>query len=387
MAPLAATVEFTDAPVAPVSTDPGTGFYSIQVAQGTWHLKASAALHLSVTVEVIVSSNVSQDFFLDPLPCILLVDDDNNAPDTRPYFTAALDAMGLDYAVFDTGGGDGPDLDGLLGYNMVFWFSGDAYGGTAGPNAADEANLAAYLDAGGNLFLSSQDYLYDFGLTPFGQNYLGIASFSSDNGGATSIVGIAGDPIGGGLGPFSLTYPSGFSDYGDIVTAGNGGLQALKANNNNNPLDTDKTNGTWHTVFFGTDWVPLYNNNAANGITVLQRIVDWFGGCEPPAPDTLTCGAINAVPRVDPYGRLYVKWMVEAVDQANAPVGTVAVTADLMWPGGGPVTRTRMTHMDGSARFHWGSRASGTWAIDVTDMVLAGYTFADGEQCTASTDY
>ena len=44
--------------------------------------------------------------------------------------------------------------------------------------------MDAYLDGGGNFFLSSQDYLYEFGLTPFGQNYLHIASFSSDVGDA-----------------------------------------------------------------------------------------------------------------------------------------------------------------------------------------------------------
>ena len=386
MAPLAAAVEFTDAPVPPVSTNPVTGFYSIQVAQGSWHLKAKAPLHLPVTVEVIVAGNVTQDFFLEPLPCILLVDDDNNAPDTRPYFTAALAAMGLDYAVFDTGGGDGPTLDGLAGYRMVFWFSGDAYGSTAGPNAADEANLTTWLDGGGRLFLSSQDYLYDFGLTPFGQNYLGIGSFSSDSGGATGIVGIAGDPIGGGLGPFSLTYPSGFSDYGDIVTAGNGGSQAFEASNSTNDLDVDKAGGDWKTVFFGTDWVALYNNNAANGITVLQRIVDWFGGCAPPPVNTVTCGSITGFVRMDPFGNLQAKWKVTVVDQDGNPAGNVAVTADLTSPSISG-TRTRMSKANGLASFPWRSKMSGDWTIDVSDMVKAGYSFIDGDQCSASMNY
>jgi len=387
MAPLAATVEFTDAPVPPVNTNPATGFYSIQVAEGTWHLKASAASHQPAIAEVVVAGNLTQDFWLDPLPCILLVDDDNNAPDTLPYFTAALDAMGLDYAVFDTGGGAGPSLDEMMGYNMIFWFSGDVFGGTAGPGAADEANLADYLDAGGNLFLSSQDYLYDFGLTPFGQNYLGIASFTSDSGDATGILGVAGDPIGGGLGPFSLTYPSGFSDYGDVVNQGAGASLAFKGSNNSKNLDVDKDGGTWKTVFFGTDWVPLYNNNAANGITVLQRIVDWFGGCEPPVQTTLTCGTIEAQPATDPYGRILVRWKVEAVDENASPVGLVVVDADLWSPLGGPFSRTRWTHEDGFARFPWGSTISGSWAIDVTNMTLAGYTFVDGANCSASGSY
>ena len=375
LAPLAATVEFTDAPVAPVSTNPSTGYYSIQVAEGTWHLMASADVHQSATAEVIVAGNVSQDFYLDPLPCILLVDDDNDAPDTTPYFTAALDAMGYDYTVFDTNGAAGPALDEMLGYNMIFWFSGDTYGGTAGPDATDEANLAAYLDAGGNLFLSSQDYLYDFGLTTFGANYLGIASFTSDSGDATSIIGLAGDPIGDGLGPFSLTYPSGYSDYGDVVNPATGASAAFKANNNSNKLDVDKDGGTWKTVFFGTDWVALYNNNAANGIAVLQRIVDWFGGCEPPAVDEIHVGDIWGAFSMDPYGRYLLRANVMIHDDGHAALGEVAVDVSITSPVGGPYARTRMTKATGIARFHWGSAMSGTWQVCVDNLTKAGYTY------------
>jgi PKD repeat protein len=279
-APLSAQVEFGGSPVS-VATDPGTGHYTATLAQGDYVMHVSADVHRPEDRMVVVDQDHTQDFALDPLPCILLVDDDNDAPDTTPYFTAALDAMGYEYDVFDTAGGSGPALAGLSGYNMVFWFSGDAYGGTAGPDSTDEANLTQYLENGGRLFLSAQDYLYDMGLTTFGSTYLGISNFSNDSGAATSIVGLAGDPIGGGLGPFSLTYPSGFSDYGDIVNAGAGASNAFKANNNANKLDVDKAGANWKTVFFGTDWVPLYNNNAANGRAVLQRIIDWFGGCGP----------------------------------------------------------------------------------------------------------
>jgi hypothetical protein len=277
--PLEGTVRFTDALVPPVNTSPD-GFYSLTVAEGTWHILATSAAHQPQTQEVIVNNDLTVDFLLDPLPCILLVDDDNDSPDTAPDYTAALDSMGLDYNIFDTNGGGGPDLAGLQGYRMVLWFSGDTYGGTAGPNGTDEANLASYLDAGGKLFLDSQDYLYDMGLTSFGQNYLGVANFTSDTGDATSIVGLAGDPIGDGLGPYTLSYPSDFTDYGDIISAGPGASVSFKAVNNNNQLDIDKNGGDWQTAFFATSWVPIYNNNAANGQAVIQRVVDFFGGCQ-----------------------------------------------------------------------------------------------------------
>jgi hypothetical protein len=281
-APLFAQVEFQGSPVT-VWTDPVSGFYQATLAEGPYTMHVSAYGHEPQVRPIIVDHDQTQNFALDSLPCILVVDDDNNTPDVLPYFAGALDSLGYDYDVFDVGGGggDGPDLAGLQGYNMVLWFSGDKYSSSAGPNGTDEGHLASYLDGGGRLFLSSQDYLYDFGLTTFGQDYLGIGSFDNDDGNALYKYGVAGDPIGDGLGPYTLSYPAGFTDYGDIVNAGGGASVAFQSSaGGGNNLDVDKDGGDWRTVFFGTSWVPVYNNNAANGEALLQRIIDWFGGCE-----------------------------------------------------------------------------------------------------------
>jgi len=100
--------------------------------------------------------------------------------------------------------------------------------------------------------------------------------------------------------------------------------------------------------------------------------------------NTLTCGAILPQPAFDPFGRIYVRWKVEVLDQNLVNVPMVAVGADLWWPTGGPVSRTRVSHNDGFAKFPWGSWVSGPWMIDVTNMTLAGYTFVDGPNCTAT---
>jgi PKD repeat protein len=76
-APLAATVEFLDAPVPSVTTDPATGFYSIAVAEGTWTMQATAAQHVAQTATVNVSGDVQQDFYLSPI-CDVFADDVEN---------------------------------------------------------------------------------------------------------------------------------------------------------------------------------------------------------------------------------------------------------------------------------------------------------------------
>ncbi|MEZ4644133.1 MAG: hypothetical protein R3E31_15615 [Chloroflexota bacterium] len=121
-------------------------------------MHVTAAAHRPAERAITVDQNQVQDFALETLPCILLVDDDNNSPDVQSYYTAALDALGYDYDLFDVGGGagNGPTLAELQGYSIVIWFSGDKYGSTsAGPNATDETNLATYLDGGGHLPLQS----------------------------------------------------------------------------------------------------------------------------------------------------------------------------------------------------------------------------------------
>jgi hypothetical protein len=298
--PLSATVQVLDAPLLPVWTDPSTGFYSMAVPEGTYTFHVTAQRHRAEQRQVTVDRDRTEDYALVSAPCILVVDDDNNIPDVRPYFAAALDALGYSYEVFDVGGGsgNGPPLVALQEHAIVLWFSGDKYVHSAGPNAIDEANLAAYLDGGGKLFLSSQDYLWDAGLTPFGVTYLGIASYLNDAGDAIVKQGVAGDPVGGGLGPYTLTYPDGFSDYGDVVDPAAGASTAFRsANAAGNSLDLDMHGGDWQTVFFGTSWVPVYYHDAASGVAVLTRIVEWFGGCDnAAAPGAMHVGDLDAAP-------------------------------------------------------------------------------------------
>ncbi len=122
--PLLADITIEGSPVT-AYTDPGTGFYFAVLPQGEYLLKVHSANHLSQERSIVLEANQTQNFILDPLPCILLVDDDNDAPDTTPFYTAALDNLGYEYNIFNTGGGDGPTLDGLQGYQIVLWYSGD----------------------------------------------------------------------------------------------------------------------------------------------------------------------------------------------------------------------------------------------------------------------
>jgi hypothetical protein len=266
-----AKVEFLDAPVDPVYAD-GTGFYSIDVAEGIWNMKVSAALHLPQELEMVVDGNITQDFFLETLPCILLVDDDQNGPDVRSYYTDALDDLGYDYNVWDVATQFDPGEADLTGYLQVLWFNGYMYSETFTPD--NEAAVGAYLDAGGNFFLSSQDYLYDAGLTAFGQNYLHIASFVSD----ISQTTVTGQNVFGGLGPYSLSYP--FTNYSDTVNPDAQGQVAFTGNYGNAAVSFDGAD--FNTVFLGYPFEAI--PNLTDRSVVMGTMVEFFGACEPPPP-------------------------------------------------------------------------------------------------------
>jgi uncharacterized repeat protein (TIGR01451 family) len=106
-----------------------------------------------------------------------------------------------------------PPLDQLGLYPQVIWWTGyDWYDPVSKP---DEAHLATYLDGGGRLFLSSQDYLYYHGEGAFARDHLGVLTYTQDVT-VTVVFGQAGNPVGDGLGPYTLTYP--FRNWSDHVT-------------------------------------------------------------------------------------------------------------------------------------------------------------------------
>ncbi|MGC8894102.1 MAG: T9SS type A sorting domain-containing protein [candidate division WOR-3 bacterium] len=131
----------------------------------------------------------------DKQPWILLVDDDGSAgggyPPIEGFWTAALDVnYAGEYDVYEVmTNGDGPPLSTLQNYDVVIWYTGETWSSTywVTLSATDEANLGQYLDGGGALLLTGQDYFYDrypsagdFPTSSFPYVYLGLQSVQQD---------------------------------------------------------------------------------------------------------------------------------------------------------------------------------------------------------------
>lgn len=255
-----------------IEQDSGLGGTSYQVSQSLdpvaqyyWRVMAS-----NTCGDGTWSSAYS--FTTRDIPPILLIDDDDNGPDVRAAYTDALDAMGLQYDVWDTSNSDNePSSAEFTPYQVVIWFTGDEFGGAAGPGSASETALSSYLDGGGCLVLSSQDYLWDRGLTTFGQNYLGIADFASDVTQAT----VTGQNWFAGMGPYVLSYP--FSNYSDFVVPDGTAEQTFLGNaSGQEGAAVMKSVGNATAIFFGYPLEALPTQ--ADMIDVLGQALNACGG-------------------------------------------------------------------------------------------------------------
>ena len=228
------------------------------------------------------------------LPPILLVDDDDNSPNTRPYYTAALNALGLAFDIWDVNNNTSPEptYAQMAPYDIIIWFSGDSFGGTsapkAGPNAASEVALQQWMDEGGCFFLSAQDYLWDrIGSgsstpNPFMQNYLGMGSPVDHDTNYTAIN--PGLNVFSGLGPWTLTYSSGsggpgMSNFSDLVPTGANAQSAFTYGPSLLGAAMTRDGGIYRATFwaFPFESIPSATDRAA----VMARVLAWCGKLNP----------------------------------------------------------------------------------------------------------
>ena len=283
-APLAASVSALGTPVAATS-DAGSGAYSLALPAGIYTLTAAAPCHQPVSATVYVGGALSQDFDLPGLKPLLLVDDDRNLPNLQSAYTSALDGLGQDYDVWQVAASGDPSAAKLAEYHRVLWYTGKPSDSTF--SIANEDAAAAYLRGGGNFFLSSYEYLYDRGLTSFGRDYLGIASYADDVS-RTDPAGAAGDALGGGLGPYTLTSTAwgGGSLWTDRVSGAQATPFVWAGNGQGN--SARYTGGNFKSVFIA--WPLETISDAGQRGQVLGAVLNWFGSCtaQPNTPPALT---------------------------------------------------------------------------------------------------
>jgi len=219
-----------------------------------------------------------------PAP-VLLVDDDRWYEQETHYINA-LNARGIRFDLFDTHGGAGPSVDQLKMYPVVVWFS--AYDWFDPLNASDEQNLAAYLDAGGRLFYTSQDYLdVRFGQSNFAPGYLGVLAYTNDVT-VTVVSGVPDNPVSDGLGSLPLVFS--YFNFSDYVTPTVGTVPVFIGNHTSpSGVSTHNLVSNSKTVYFA---FPFETIDDGQEPAVMNSIVGWLS----PLGDTALVPAAATAP-------------------------------------------------------------------------------------------
>ncbi|NPA75690.1 MAG: peptidase S53, partial [Euryarchaeota archaeon] len=223
---------------------------------------------------------------------ILFVDDDGGSA-YSDYVKEALNDAGYSYDVWDVyQKGYSPSYSDLSNYGVVIWSTGYAYQNTV--TSTDQQNLIKYLDNGGRLYLSSQDFLwevsggYDGSITnTFVNDYLGVSAVANDVA-YTYVKGVSGDPITGDLGTVYFDYP--FTNYADEIGI-ESGAHAIFVDKDGYAAGVRYSTDTFRTVFTAFSFEAVEKKSPTVGAELIKNIITWLTGSNSRALDMPNLGS------------------------------------------------------------------------------------------------
>jgi hypothetical protein len=224
-----------------------------------------------------------------PTPPVLFVDDDQGQAFER-FYTAALGASAIGYDTWEVTTQGLPGFFDLASYKAVVWNTGFDYeANTAGLSVGEQATLSSYLDAGGGLFLIGQDILYNGVSDSFQNDYLKLASFTSDVRNLSQYVGVSGSSVSDGM-TLSFDLPSDFNaDWSDSLSPaadGQGVFYRNSVNSDVEPFNTIAYGGEdFRIVFMASSFegISTTADNPNNQAFVMGKVIDFL---MPPAAPT-----------------------------------------------------------------------------------------------------
>ena len=107
----------------------------------------------------------------------------------------------------------------MKAHKTIVWFTGASYPDPVGPY---EANLKAFLDGGGRLFMSGQDILDQAaGTTDFFHDYVHInwdGTETQNDKATANVTGVTGNPVTNGIGDRPLDHSVLGAPFEDRIT-------------------------------------------------------------------------------------------------------------------------------------------------------------------------
>lgn len=249
---------------------------------------------------------------------VLLVDDDRWY-DYEAQYQAGLDALPAVYDIWDVGGtitttGRGsPPLALLRQYDILLWFTGYDWFQPVTPQ--ERSDLETYLQEGGRLFLSSQDYLYYHAHTSLTRNFLGIYNYQESITPTKIYAGLhtpLSDPLGG---PYSLEFGKAQNNGDSMVPAPHS--QAIAWNEFGSAAALATKGSTWRTIFWSIPFEFLTDTVRAEA---MHGMMGWLSD--------LGDSTFLAQSRQGQPGEL-ITYTLSISKMITAPTGAVTITNPL----------------------------------------------------------
>jgi hypothetical protein len=190
---------------APATTDVAPGATSNVCVKVTIPASGTGTSTSTVTATSAGSPTVSATATVNTIAVTtdtLLVKEDgspaSNRPNVLPYYTAALTSAAIPNMLWDLDANPNISQGFILSFKHIVWFTGNSF---PAPILPYEAKLKAFLDGGGNLFVSGQDLLDgSAGTTAFVHDYLHVdwnGSEAQNDKATKNVYGIIGSLTAG----------------------------------------------------------------------------------------------------------------------------------------------------------------------------------------------
>jgi hypothetical protein len=259
------------------TTDSMTGEYTVMLFDSLFRIEVRPEIpypnSFRDSAVVLPDTAYGFDFLIDPAT-LLLVNKDSNANYSH-YYGDNLDSLGVTHVLWEVQQQGLPPFGimGQFGTRTIIWFSGDNVTNTVSPEEQD--SLIAFLDGGGNLFLTGQNIAEEVGGSTLLANYVHADFVSNTN--ASILLGIAGDTIGGGLNVYIVGGDPNNQISQEILSP-LGSADSVFRYLSGGPGAVRYEGGTYKTVLFGFGFEAINSTGTfASRKEVLARVLDWFG--------------------------------------------------------------------------------------------------------------
>lgn len=323
---------------------------------------------------------------------VLLVDNDDGAPNVQSFYQTALTTAGYNFNYYDlrTAPGHVLPTNFLMAHKSVVWFTGASY---PGPLLPYESELAHYLDRGGRLFISGMDLLdQSAGTTAFVHDYLHINWDGTENQndtGTTSVTALITSPVSSGLVTLTVNNAAaGLVDFNDQITP-IFPAEPTFLDDTGEPDALQVDGGAYKVVFFA---FPLEaTGSAAQRANLIDRILKYFAsnnavtsvGVSGPATAQLNqpyAYTASVLPVTSTRPVTYMWMTTDQADQNN--VGLLSDSATYTWTLRGAKTISVLaSNEEGSAAL------AGTNEVPAINTPATGFAYFTYDRMTKMLSY